>query len=60
MDAKQIKLILDYNDSYLSNFVESQRDIYVKIKSKLELFFKKRGLNIILITGLRGTEKQLY
>jgi len=57
MNANIIKDILKYNSNNLENFTESQRFIFANIETKVNHFFKKRGLNIILITGLRGTGK---
>ncbi len=57
MDANIIKDVLKYNSNNLDDFTESQRFIFKEIENKVNHFFKKRGLNIILITGLRGTGK---
>lgn len=57
MDANIIKDILKYNSNNLENIIESQRFLFEDIENKVNHFFKKRGLNIILITGLRGTGK---
>ncbi|HOW29823.1 MAG TPA: AAA family ATPase [archaeon] len=57
MEANIIKDILNYSSNNLEDFTESQRFIFTDIESKVNHFFKKRGLNIILITGLRGTGK---
>jgi len=57
MDANIIKDVLKYNSNNLDDFTESQRFIFKEIENKVNHFLKKRGLNIILITGLRGTGK---
>lgn len=57
MDSKINKLILDYDNDALKHFVISERDLLPKIEQKVNTFLKKGGLNIILITGLRGTGK---
>jgi predicted AAA+ superfamily ATPase len=57
MDANIIRDILIYSNNNLEDFTESQRFMFLDIEDKVNHFFKKRGLNIILITGLRGTGK---
>ena len=57
MNVNTIKEILKYSENNLEDFTESQRFIFKDIENKINHFSKKRGLNIILITGLRGTGK---
>lgn len=57
MDTNAIKEVLKFSDNNLDDFTESQRFLFSEIESKISHFSKKRGLNIILITGLRGTGK---
>ena len=57
MDATIIKDILKYSSNNLEEIIESQRFIFKEIENKVNHFSKKRGLNIILVTGLRGTGK---
>jgi len=57
MDANAIKEVLKFSNNNLDDFTESQRFLFSEIESKIFHFSKKRGLNIILITGLRGTGK---
>lgn len=57
MDANIIKEIISFNKNNLSNFKETDRFLYEDIDLKIKTFLKKGGLNIILLTGLRGTGK---
>lgn len=57
MDAKLISDLLTHSDNNLTGFVESERDTYLEVEDKINRFFSKGGLNIVLITGLRGTGK---
>ncbi len=57
MDAYKIKLLQDFNKINLEGALLSQRDLYIDINRKINSFKKNKGLNIILLTGLRGTGK---
>lgn len=57
MDVNIIKDVLKYSSNNLEDIIESQRFMFSEIQEKIIHFSKKRGLNIILITGLRGTGK---
>jgi uncharacterized protein len=57
MDEIVIRDVLKHNNDNLTDFVESQRFIYKNIEQKVNHFLEKGGLNIILVTGLRGTGK---
>lgn len=57
MDSTIARKILDYHEDSLTKLTESQRDIYLNIEQKVNRFLEKGGLNIILVTGLRGTGK---
>ncbi len=53
----KIRDVLEYHNNNLKDFVLSERDLYKDIEKKTTHFFNKGGLNLILITGLRGTGK---
>lgn len=57
MDSTIIKYLSNYNDNNLETIIYSDRFIYKDIDEKISHFLKKGGLNIILITGLRGVGK---
>jgi len=57
MNPIKINDVFQFSDNNLSEFTKSERNIYFEIENKVEHFFKKIGLNIILLTGLRGTGK---
>jgi hypothetical protein len=59
MEPKTITELTLYSKNNLSNFNNSQRNIYEQIDEKVNHFFKKGGLNIILLTGLRGVGKTI-
>lgn len=57
MDSIKIKEIINFSDNNLEYFKESERFLLDDIDYKVNHFFKKGGLNIILLTGLRGVGK---
>jgi uncharacterized protein len=57
MDAQIIKELIYFNNNNLLKFKETDRFLYKDIDQKINTFLKKGGLNIILLTGLRGTGK---
>jgi len=57
MDQQTITDVLKFSKENLLDFIESERNIYYEVQDKVNSFYKKGGLNIILVTGLRGTGK---
>ncbi len=57
MNPNKINNLLTFNEKSLENITISQRNTLLDIEKKIEHFFKKNGLNIVLLTGLRGTGK---
>ncbi len=57
MDPKKIDTVLSFSEKSLNKITQSQRNKLTDIERKINRFFKKGGLNIILLTGLRGTGK---
>jgi uncharacterized protein len=57
MDSQIIKELIYFNNNNLLKFKDTDRFLYKDITQKIDTFLKKGGLNIILLTGLRGTGK---
>jgi len=57
MDNQLTRKLLDYSETNISETIESQRELYLDIEDKINTFQEKRGLNIIMLIGLRGTGK---
>ncbi|PIU22617.1 MAG: hypothetical protein COT14_00185 [Candidatus Diapherotrites archaeon CG08_land_8_20_14_0_20_30_16] len=55
--TKSLGLLKEYDDLIKKQKSITQRVIYTKIKSKIDAFLEKGGLNIISLIGLRGTGK---
>ena len=53
----KVKDVLEYHENNLKDLILSERDLYNDIEEKTVRFFNKGGLNLILLTGLRGTGK---
>jgi hypothetical protein len=57
IDVNKIKEIKDFSTINLKTSIDSQRDLLFYINKKVKTFLENKGLNIVLISGLRGTGK---